>query len=239
MSVLFGILWFLISIVFIVMLIVTLTKFIKKRKVKTSIITTSVLFLTGLFCLIVSIATVDLNKNGVYLGTSDGKFKNKEHNENVNNNDKDVSDVTTKNVNIEKTAGNVKYKITKIGKAKFDPNASEHIMLFNGDFKTGEKVGAVYAEFEVENTSDKPVDFYLDQSEIITNTGEQIDPSLAKLDGNLKSEMKGKVKSKGSVIWQLKNSKINNVKSFKLIVPRIIDSDLNEISQEEQIDLSF
>lgn len=112
-------------------------------------------------------------------------------------------------------------------------------MTLDNEYKDGEKANILYAEIELENLSDEPTEYFIDQSEIITDTNEQAETSMSYLDGEIKSDMLGKVKSKGTIFWELKNTDINYVKKFELVAPAIFDDEFEEIHPEEKIELSF
>lgn len=183
------------------------------------------------------------------LGTSDGKIEKEEKVETkqeeketteVKTEEEALTDIKVKEVNINKDLGDITYTIHKIGKAKVNSDRAieNGIDLFE-NYNEGEKANIIYAEITLENKTETPYEFYIDQAQIITDSGEQLDSAMSYLDGQINAEMKGKVKSKGTIYWELKNTDVNDVKSFKLVAPALNDADFNEIKPEEQIELAF
>src|SRR5699024_10117404 len=63
-------------------------------------------------------------------------------------------------------------------------------------YEIGDEVQMIALEYTVENTVEEQRDFYLDQTTIITSTGEQIESEWL-MESGLQSEMLGAVKSSG------------------------------------------
>lgn len=109
------------------------------------------------------------------------------------------------------------------------------------DMKKKVSLNAIEVEYEVENTSDKNVNFGLLHA-ITLNTGEQIDTtfSINEPSGNdFNSEFFGRVKFEGKVTYQIK-SKPEDIKSAKLIFSAVMDNDtMNTLNEGKTLTVNF
>lgn len=105
--------------------------------------------------------------------------------------------------------------------------------------KAGQEAQIIILHVKMKNTKDTNVEYYADQFPITTNTGEQLDPSLL-TNSDLITEMKGDVESSGKIIYELKNSKIDDINSIEYITQSYNDPEtMDEIAPEQKIELKL
>lgn len=99
----------------------------------------------------------------------------------------------------------------------------------------------IEVEYEIENTTDKNVNFGFLQA-IVLNTGEQIEPVISLNEpGNsdLSSDFFGKVKFEGKVTYPIK-SKPEDIKSAKLIFSAVVNNDtMNTLNEGKTLTVNF
>ncbi|GAA0103270.1 hypothetical protein UT300012_39870 [Paraclostridium bifermentans] len=95
------------------------------------------------------------------------------------------------------------------------------------DAKKGDEVVAIVFKAEVENTNDKDVSFYIDQSKLITNTKQQVEPNMI-LSDYVGGDLLGKVKKEGNIIYILKNDKAKDLKTLELRIDAPVDANTFE-----------
>lgn len=106
-----------------------------------------------------------------------------------------------------------------------------------GNTKSGEEAQIIILNVRMKNTTDANADYYADQYPITTDTGEQLDPSVL-TGSDLVTEMKGDIESTGQIIYELKNSKIEDVKHIEYIAPSYNDPEtMDEITPEQKIEI--
>lgn len=102
-------------------------------------------------------------------------------------------------------------------------------------------LNAIEVEYEVENTSEKNINFGLLQA-ITLNTGEQVDTTISinEPSGNdLSSDFFGRVKFDGKVTYKI-NSKPEDIKSAKLIFGAVVDNDtMNTLNEGKTLTVNF
>src|SRR5699024_5215276 len=85
-------------------------------------------------------------------------------------------------------------------------------------YEIGDEVQMIALEYTVENTVEEQRDFYLDQTTIITSTGEQIESEWL-MESGLQSEMLGAVESSGQIIFLLRNDGAEDIEWIDVIIP--------------------
>src|SRR5699024_1528405 len=91
-------------------------------------------------------------------------------------------------------------------------------------YEIGDEVQMIALEYTVENTVEEQRDFYLDQTTIITSTGEQMESEWLTESG-LQSEMLGAVESSGQIVILLRNDGAEHIEWVDVIIPSVSDDD--------------
>jgi|GEM_PF-3675736 len=99
------------------------------------------------------------------------------------------------------------------------------------DYSVGDEVQMLTIEYTVENTVEDQRNFYLDQTSIVTSTGEQIESEYLISEG-LQSEMLGAVESTGEVIFFIRNSDAEEIEWVDVIIPSVSGSEYSNLSEE-------
>ncbi|MFB9861053.1 hypothetical protein ACFPFV_09285 [Salinicoccus siamensis] len=60
---------------------------------------------------------------------------------------------------------------------------NEDLAMFLDTYEAGEKIDNLVIEYTIENTTESPRAFYIDQAEIVTSTGQQLQPEFFLSDG--------------------------------------------------------
>ena len=105
-------------------------------------------------------------------------------------------------------------------------------------FNDQDKIRAVAIDMKVENTSDKDISFYPENSIIVTDTGEQIESEIFTTD-EIGGDFFGKVTKEGQVWYFIKDMQ-NDVKNIKIIIspPYLIETD-SDIGKEKRLDFEI
>lgn len=98
-------------------------------------------------------------------------------------------------------------------------------------YEIGDEVQMIALDYTVENTVEEQRDFYLDQTTIITSTGEQIESEWL-MESGLQSEMLGAVKSSGQIVFLLRNGGAEDIEWIDIIIPSVSDADWNSLTEE-------
>lgn len=98
-------------------------------------------------------------------------------------------------------------------------------------YEIGDEVQMIALDYTVENTVEEQRDFYLDQTTIITSTGEQIESEWL-MESGLQSEMLGAVESSGQIIFLLRNDGAEDIEWIDVIIPSVSDADWNSLTDE-------
>lgn len=108
------------------------------------------------------------------------------------------------------------------------------------NYNVGDNAYLLGVELELENTSETPQEYYIDQATIVTNNQEQIDPSLITSNKIIKTDLKGKVKSSGIIYYELETSTADDLEWLDFILPEMYDDDsMDVIFDEKKIRLEF
>ncbi|MFQ3801733.1 DUF4352 domain-containing protein [Staphylococcus xylosus] len=154
--------WFLISIAFITTLIITVVKAIRKRKVKGILITTIILFVVGLICLVGSIAASPSNDDYTVSKSEDNNSS-----KSSKSNDEETSN-NKKNLNVGDTIrlGGVDIKVAKAEFVQPDSEYSEpdkgRILKVTYDFKNNgdDQILADSTDFNITVDSNTQKNFF-------------------------------------------------------------------------------
>jgi len=128
--------------------------------------------------------------------------------------------------------------ITLLDGGAGDMTVDEEMSWYFEDVAVGETVATVVLEFEVENTVEESRDFYLDQTSIVTNTGEQVESEWM-MESGLQSEMLGAVTSTGVVTFLLNAETIEGIEWVDVIIPAVSDENWNTLAEEEKMRVHF
>ncbi|KRG12988.1 hypothetical protein [Lederbergia galactosidilytica] len=133
--------------------------------------------------------------------------------------------------------GPVKLHIDSLTVIDIEPDEDNKEYLFDGK----DKVKAVIIDMQVENTSDDDIEFYPNQSILVTDTGEQVESDML-LMGEAGGEFFGKVKKEGQTWWILKDSE-KDIKTIKMIIsPPHSADEWEDLAEEKRLEfevLSF
>jgi len=110
--------------------------------------------------------------------------------------------------------------------------------VMHKDVEPGDVLDVLAISYTLENTSEDPRNFFIDQAEIVTSTGEQIQPELLLSEG-IQSQMSGAVKSEGVVIYILEDGSGEDVEWFDIVIPTVSDDEFNFYTEEENHRVEF
>lgn len=121
----------------------------------------------------------------------------------------------------------------------FKVEADQEMAIF-ADVEVGEELQGLVIKYSVENTSDEPKNFYLDQAEVLTDTGEQLSPAMMLTGGNFKADMMGKVKSTLEIPYFFKDSKADEIKNVKIEIPAVVHpEEYSNLSEPQTVTIDF
>ena len=137
-----------------------------------------------------------------------------------------------KEVTIEETIDieNIKLTIHKAQINRIDVN--EDLAIFLDDHEVGDKVDNLVIEYTLENTTEAPRTFYLDQSVIVTSTGQQIEPDLIFAEG-IETNMLGAISSTGTVPYIMDEGAGDDIEWVDVNFKSILDAESYERVAEE------
>lgn len=95
---------------------------------------------------------------------------------------------------------------------------------------------AIVLDVTAENTSDQTLTWYIDQSIAVLNTKEQIERTLMS-DNRITSDFNGKVSKKGQIVFEVKDSGLEDVSDIRLLVKYVIDEDFNRIAEDTEANI--
>lgn len=144
----------------------------------------------------------------------------------------DFKEVKSEDITYTQPVGNlnVNFKEMKTYKVKV---TEENEYNFE-NYSTGDTAYVLGIELELENTSETPSEYFIDQAEIVTNNQEQIEPSLITPKKLIKTELKGKVKSSGMIYYELETSTADNIEWLDFILPEMFDDESMDVTFEEK-----
>lgn len=136
---------------------------------------------------------------------------------------------TNKELGIKGTTGPLNYEISGVQLKKLKIKSEEAANLL--EMKVGDVAQAVTIKMSGENTSDDDMNFYLGQATIITNTKEQLEPSMF-LSKNIEGEYLGKVQHEGYNVYILKKSTVDDLKTIEIRVSAPTNSNFDTVGKE-------
>ncbi|MFD2671421.1 stalk domain-containing protein [Marinicrinis sediminis] len=137
-----------------------------------------------------------------------------------------ASNLKTFKVNVNVTSGPMKLNVSQV---TFDPAYQEY------EYAT-ETQPAIILDVTVENTSDEKLTWFVDHSELVLNTKEQIERTLLS-DDWIKSDFNGMVIKKRKIAFPLSNSEFKDIKSMRLLLSYVSDASYDIISEEKEVEI--
>lgn len=125
---------------------------------------------------------------------------------------------------------NVNFKEMKTYKVKVTEDNEYEFENYN----VGDTAYLLGIELELENTSETPQEYYIDQATIVTNNQEQIEPSMITPNKIIKTDLKGKVKSSGMIYYELETSTADDLEWLDFILPEMYDDESMDVTFEEK-----
>lgn len=125
---------------------------------------------------------------------------------------------------------NVKVTIHRAQINRVDVN--EDLAMFLDGHKAGDKVDNLVIEYTVENTTEAPRTFYIDQSVVVTSTGKQLEPEMILADG-IETTMLGAISSTGTVPYIMDEGAGDDIEWVDINLKYILDGESNERVAEE------
>lgn len=144
----------------------------------------------------------------------------------------DLKEVKKEDITYTQQVGsiNVNFKEMKTYKVKVTEDNEYEFENYN----VGDTAYVLGIELELENTSETPQEYYIDQATIVTNNQEQIEPSMITPNKIIKTDLKGKVKSTGMIYYELETSTADNLEWLDFILPEMYDDESMDVTFEEK-----
>lgn len=135
---------------------------------------------------------------------------------------------TAKSYNVDITV-NSGPMVLKISKVTLNPVYKQY------SFET-ETHNAIIMDVSVENTSDQKLTWFVDQSQLVLNTKEQIDGSLM-VEDRISSDFNGKVVKKGQLAFPVKDSKLDDITSIRVLIKYVLGEDLQTVAEDTESEI--
>lgn len=144
----------------------------------------------------------------------------------------DLKEVKKEDITYTQQVGsmNVNFKEMKTYKVKVTEDNEYEFENYN----VGDTAYLLGIELELENTSETPQEYYIDQATIVTNNQEQIEPSMITPKKIIKTDLKGKVKSTGVIYYELETSTADDLEWLDFILPEMYDDESMDVTFEEK-----
>ncbi len=144
----------------------------------------------------------------------------------------DLKEVKKEDITYTQQVGsmNVNFKEMKTYKVKITEDNEYEFENYN----VGDTAYVLGIELELENTSETPQEYYIDQATIVTNNQEQIEPSMITPSKIIKTDLKGKVKSSGMIYYELETSTADDLEWLDFILPEMYDDESMDVTFEEK-----
>ncbi|WP_436878294.1 hypothetical protein [Mammaliicoccus sciuri] len=144
----------------------------------------------------------------------------------------DLKEVKKEDITYTQQVGsmNVNFKEMKTYKVKVTEDNEYEFENYN----VGDTAYLLGIELELENTSETPQEYYIDQATIVTNNQEQIEPSMITPNKIIKTDLKGKVKSSGMIYYELETSTADDLEWLDFILPEMYDDESMDVTFEEK-----
>lgn len=144
----------------------------------------------------------------------------------------DLKEVKKEDITYTQQVGsiNVNFKEMKTYKVKVTEDNEYEFENYN----VGDTAYVLGIELELENTSETPQEYYIDQATIVTNNQEQIEPSMITPNKIITTDLKGKVKSTGIIYYELETSTAVDLEWLDFILPEMYDDESMDVTFEEK-----
>ena len=132
---------------------------------------------------------------------------------------------------------NVKVTVHRAQINRVDVN--EDLAIFLDGYEEGDKVDNLVIEYTVENTTEAPRTFYIDQSVVVTSTGQQLEPEMFLADG-IETDMLGAISSTGTVPYIMDEGAGDDIEWVDVNLKYIIDAESYErVADETKYRIEF
>lgn len=116
---------------------------------------------------------------------------------------------------------------------------NEELAIFLDGYEVGDKVDNLVIEYTVENTTDAPRDFFLDQSVVVTSTGQQIEPEMLLSEG-VTGSMLGAIEYTGTVPYIMDEGAGDDIEWIDINIPAMLDGEsYDRVAEETKVRIEF
>ena len=116
---------------------------------------------------------------------------------------------------------------------------NEELSIFLDGYEVGDKVDNLVIEYTVENTTEAPRDFFLDQSVVVTSTGQQIEPDMF-LAENITASMLGAIEYTGTVPYIMDEGAGDDIEWIDINIPAMLDGEsYDRVAEETKVRIEF
>lgn len=116
---------------------------------------------------------------------------------------------------------------------------NEELSIFLDGYEVGDKVDNLVIEYTVENTTEAPRDFFLDQSVVVTSTGQQIEPDMF-LAENITASMLGAIEYTGTVPYIMDEGAGDDIEWIEINIPAMLDGEsYDRVAEETKVRIEF
>lgn len=116
---------------------------------------------------------------------------------------------------------------------------NEELAIFLDGYEVGDKVDNLVIEYTVENTTEAPRDFFLDQSVVVTSTGQQIEPAMF-LAENITASMLGAIEYTGTVPYIMDEGAGDDIEWIDINIPAMLDGEsYDRVAEETKVRIEF
>ena len=144
--------------------------------------------------------------------------------------------INNDNIGFTTEVGPMKLTIDKIQLADVTCETSETASLLN--VEKGAPFAMLVLDLSVENTSDKDMSWYPDQSVIVTNTKEQITTELL-LNDNVGGDFYGEVVKTGQIFFVIPSSTSDKISHIQWRIDSPHDSNFDNYGDDLKIEIDF
>ena len=116
---------------------------------------------------------------------------------------------------------------------------NEDLAIFLDGYEVGDKVDNLVIEYTVENTTEAPRDFFLDQSVVVTSTGQQLEPDMF-LAENITASMLGAIEYTGTVPYIMDEGAGDDIEWIDINIPAMLDGEsYDRVAEETKVRIEF
>lgn len=119
-----------------------------------------------------------------------------------------------------------------------EASQDDEYLIMGQDVTVGDELDVIAIQYTVENTSEEPKTFFLDQAEIVTSNGHQLQSELLAAEG-MNSDMKGAVKNTGTVPYVLPDNSGEEIEWVDIIIPWVSDENYTSLTEEQKLRIEF